>query len=74
MPLFCLCGTPGFDDDLSQPVEMSLGRQRPIGIPASLRQALRIKQGDALVARLGAGPAGAGEAEANQAVAEGAVR
>jgi len=28
---------------------MSLGRQRPIGIPESLRQALRVEQGDPLV-------------------------
>ncbi len=43
------CCTPDLDDNLSQPVEMNLGRHGRAVIPASLREALMVEQGDALV-------------------------
>ena len=36
-------------NDLSQPVEVSLGGQRRMVIPVSLRRALGFEEGDALV-------------------------
>ena len=38
-------------NDFSQPVEVSLGRQERVVIPAALRRELGLEEGDALVAR-----------------------
>ena len=38
-------------NDFSQPVEVSLGRQERVVIPAALRRELGFEEGDALVAR-----------------------